>query len=65
MSKDFFTKKKIVVAGIVLIVPIIILIVVGWLHMTRVNTEFATEALLEFHYRAISGVTIQMQIYLL
>lgn len=40
---------------LLLVVFTIISIIAVWLFMTRVNTNFATEALLEFHYESVPG----------
>jgi len=40
---------------ILFIVFVIIFISVGWWYTMMINTNFATEALLEFHYQAVPG----------
>jgi len=48
----FMKKPKIFV---LLIALVIISVIVGWVISMRVNTNFATEALLEFHYESVPG----------
>jgi hypothetical protein len=47
--------KKLIILILLIVFALLLLIVAGWLIMTKVNTNFATEALLEFHYDSVPG----------